>query len=111
MHKLTWAFCLFLSLLFAPALQAEPVRYQTSTLTIGDSAAEAVTPSDVHAWEVPDTPFILVAHDAGWPCLSLHNGSRHPRSHQSAKAHDPDGDGYASPAVSRLSHAVDYGGV
>lgn len=107
MRKLTWAFCLFLSMLCAPALEASPAALiMASTLYVGDKAS--VASSDVHAW---DTPFVLV-RDADYPYLILPGRVKNQSDKRRAKAADPDDDGtHPLPAVFKPGHAIDYGGM
>lgn len=111
MRKLTWAICSFLLMLVAPILQARPLLFDSPPMIASDSGS-AVSPSDVHAWPVPDTPFFIInaSYDADALCLS----PRCSGTFRQSKLNIPDGDGYADADADLLSfkpdHPIDYGG-
>jgi hypothetical protein len=111
MRKSTWAICLFLLMLAAPILQAQPLLHDSPPM-FEKSVAVAESPSDVQAWAAPDTPFfILASHDVDTEHLSLQNGGAFHPSTLKARGRDPDGDGYTDHVAFRPGHPVDYGGI
>jgi hypothetical protein len=111
MRKLTRAICLFLPMLAAPNLQAQPLLSDSPPM-FEKSVAVAESPSDVRAWAAPDTPFFMLAsRDVATERLSLQNGGAFHSSTLKALGRDPDGDGYTDHVAFKPGHPVDYGGI
>jgi len=111
MRKSTWAICLFLLMPVAPILQAQPLLLDTPPMIARDSDS-VVSPSNVQAWDVPDTPFfILASRDVATECLSLQNSGAFHQSMLKALGREPDGDGYTDHVAFKPGHPVDYGGI
>jgi hypothetical protein len=111
MRKLTWAICLFLMMLVAPILQAQPL-FPDSPPMFEKGLAAAESPSDVRAWAVPDTPFfILASRDVATERLSLQNGGAYHPSTLMALGREPEGGGYTDHVAFKPGHPVDYGGI
>jgi hypothetical protein len=111
MRKLTRAICLFLLMTVAPILRAQPLLFDSPPM-IDKGLGVAESPSDVQAWDVPDTPFfILASHDVDTERLSLQNGGAFHQSTLNALGREPDGDGYTDHVAFKPGHPVDYGGI
>jgi len=111
MRKSTRAIRLFLLPLVAPILRAQPLLLDSPPM-VEKGLAVAESPSDVRAWDAPDTPFfILASHDADIERLSLQNSGAYRQFTLMALGREPDGDGYTDHVAFKPDHPIDYGGV